>query len=273
MPVDGRVTGLRGHPVVVIGAGQAGLAASWHLNRRGIEHVVLLEYLYAYFSLRDPTEPGLQKKLSDDLLYARHELLGIAISEMRHLRGANQLLWTLEKRGIIKNKVGPVLEPGLKVPSPRGSRDRELRPLSPDVLAEFIDIEKPSGMLDGAYARVISTLRSGYPEAMLQLAREIAADGMDHYSHFCEIQLILKPLIKKAGAGEPAYLRPVTTATKAQAKAAIDLYQGMLADLRAAYQHGDMEDAANILAARAKMMKLDTVANDLASGKLGVPFF
>lgn len=28
-------------PVVVIGAGQAGLAASWHLLRRGVEHVVL----------------------------------------------------------------------------------------------------------------------------------------------------------------------------------------------------------------------------------------
>ncbi len=27
--------------VVVIGGGQAGLAASWHLSHRGIEHVVL----------------------------------------------------------------------------------------------------------------------------------------------------------------------------------------------------------------------------------------
>jgi putative flavoprotein involved in K+ transport len=27
--------------VVVIGVGQAGLAASWHLGRRGVRHVVL----------------------------------------------------------------------------------------------------------------------------------------------------------------------------------------------------------------------------------------
>jgi putative flavoprotein involved in K+ transport len=29
------------HHTIVIGAGQAGLAASWHLKQRGLEHVIL----------------------------------------------------------------------------------------------------------------------------------------------------------------------------------------------------------------------------------------
>jgi putative flavoprotein involved in K+ transport len=29
------------YQTIVIGAGQAGLAASWHLKRRGVEHIIL----------------------------------------------------------------------------------------------------------------------------------------------------------------------------------------------------------------------------------------
>jgi len=238
-----------------------------------LEHVVALEYLYAYFSLREPDERGMARKLSDDLLYARHEILGVAISEMRHLRWANQLIWSLEQRGMVKNRVGPELRPAENVPGPNGSRPRALRPLTPEVLADFIAIERPSGTLDGAYARVISTLRSGYPEVLLQLARQIAADGMDHYSRFCEIQLILKPYDAKAGKSPPPYLRPIKPASSEEAKTAIDLYTGILGDLEAAYKLGDMEEASSILDARKKMTELETAANALASKGLGVPFF
>jgi Ferritin-like len=65
----------------------------------GLEHVVLLEYLYAYYSLKRP-EDFSDSHHSADVLFVRHELLGIAVSEMRHLRWANQLLWTLAELGL-----------------------------------------------------------------------------------------------------------------------------------------------------------------------------
>src|SRR5215471_13108106 len=81
----------------------------------GLEHVVLLEYLYAYYSLKRP-EDFADPRSAADALFVRHELLGIAVSEMRHLRWANQLLWTLAKLGLIRDR-GPALEPGRKVPA------------------------------------------------------------------------------------------------------------------------------------------------------------
>jgi hypothetical protein len=126
----------------------------------GLEHVVLLEYLYAYYSLKQP-EDFTNSRNSADVLFVRHELLGIAVSEMRHLRWANQLLWTLAQRRLIRDR-GPALEPGRKVPTATGERDRQLRPLALPALDDFIAVERPSGTLDGAYARVVATLRLGY---------------------------------------------------------------------------------------------------------------
>jgi hypothetical protein len=57
----------------------------------GLDHLVLLEYLYAYYSLKTPEE-FTDSRNSADVLFVRHELLGIAVSEMRYLRWANQIL-------------------------------------------------------------------------------------------------------------------------------------------------------------------------------------
>jgi hypothetical protein len=45
---------------------------------------------------------------------------------MRHLRWANQLLWSLAQRGLIRDR-GPALQPGRKVPTVIGERERQLR--------------------------------------------------------------------------------------------------------------------------------------------------
>jgi len=235
----------------------------------GLEHVVMLEYLYAYYSLRQPAEVAAAR--ADDLTFVRHELLAVAVSEMRHLRWANQLLWTMAQRGLIAPRP-PALAPANDVPTADGERPRDLRPLEPNVLADFIAVERPSGTLDGAYTRVVATLARGYPETLLQLARQIVADGMEHYTRFSEIAKVLGAWSIPAGAAAP-WLRPIAKANPANAAAALDAYHAVLANLEAAYKRGDMEDAARIIDARAAMMRLDTEAEKLAVAGLGVPFF
>jgi Ferritin-like len=237
----------------------------------GLEHVVLLEYLYAYYSLKKP-EDFTDPRNAADALFVRHELLGIAASEMRHLRWANQLLWTLAKLGLIRDS-GPSLEPGRKVPTATGERDRQLRPLALPTLEDFIAVERPSGTLDGAYARVVATLRMGYPEPLLQLARQIVAEGMDHYNRFREIGIVLRswPGVR-SGTATP-WLRPVQVGSPAAAGKALELYRGILRDLADAYRRGDMEDAGKILDARQQMMALDEAAEQLAANGVGIPFF
>lgn len=94
----------------------------------GLELVVMLEYLYAYYSLRQPADVATAH--ADDLTFVRHELLAVAVSEMRHLRWANQLLWTLAQRGMIPARP-PVLEPAKTVPTADGERPRALRRSAP----------------------------------------------------------------------------------------------------------------------------------------------
>ena len=245
------------------------------------EHVLILEYLYARCSLLTPeqarTKASEWPNLADDVEFARHELLLVAVGEMRHLRWANQILWELQHAGLVKPR-GPSLGISKVVPVGQQTRPRQLALLGPETLQRFVDVEEPSGGVDGAYARVVATLRdSAYPPTAYQLAGRIIADGMQHFTRFREIQLVLQsyfPRAPKPGF-EPPYLRKLTPAspTAPDAKAALDLYRGLLDSLRKAYAKGDMEDAANIITARQAMLDLDAAAEKLASQGLGVPFF
>jgi hypothetical protein len=235
-----------------------------------LEHAVALEYLYAMYSVKEPASAKGQS-LRDAVAFVRHEILVIAVSEMRHLRWANQLLWELEHAGLTTKPFGPSLGLAKEVPGVGGPRAPRLRALDKATLDDFIAVEKPSGTLDGAYARVLATLRHPqYPAPFEQLAGRILADGTQHYTKFREIQRVLEPFSK---GNPPAYLQTLVTATRTEAKSAVDLYAGIIADLKKAYESGDMEDAAHIAKARAAMFELDAAADRLARRGKGVPFF
>jgi len=235
-----------------------------------LEQAVMLEYLYAMYSVKDPAKATGQD-LKDALTFVRHEILVIAVSEMRHLRWANQLIWELDHAGLTTQKFGPALKRALQVPGKNRLRKSELRPLTQKVLEDFIAVEKPSGTLDGAYAQVLATLREPkYPDAMEQLAERILADGMQHFTRFREIQRVLQPYAK---GKQPEYLQNIVKATPAAGKTAVDLYHAILADLATAYESGDMEDAAQIAKARGTMFALRDAADALAKAGKGVPYF
>jgi hypothetical protein len=235
-----------------------------------LEHAVALEYLYSMYSVKEPASAKGQG-LKDAVAFVRHEILVVAVSEMRHLRWANQLLWELEHAGLTTKPFGPSLGLAKEVPGVGGPRAPQLRVLDKATLEDFIAVEKPSGTLDGAYARVLATLRHPqYPSPFEQLAGRILADGAQHYTKFREIQRVLEPFSK---GNLPAYLQTLVTATRTEAKSAVDLYAGIVADLKKAYESGDMEDAAHIARARAAMFELDAAADRLARRGKGVPFF
>jgi hypothetical protein len=250
-----------------------------------LEHAVALEYLYARYSLKSAAETS-DKRLADDLVFVRHELLLIAVSEMRHLRWANQLLWSLEHDGMLTKKLGPSLGVATEIPGAAATsvpqlaasrvsspvtRPRQLRALQPAVLADFVAVEQPSGFLDGQYSRVLATLRQkAYRPTLEQLAARIIGEGMEHFSRFREIQVALRE-------HQPSdYLRPKYApgqANDATVARALAMYRDILAELTAAYDRGDMEDAAHIARARALMFELDSLAEDLGRKGIGVPFF
>lgn len=247
----------------------------------GLEHVLCLEYLYALYSLVAPTAADVTTwpTLRDDFTFVSHELLLIAVSEMRHLRWVNQLIWELDHTGITIQVYGPALGVAACIPVGNGrTRPRQLRPLTKLTLADFIAVESPSGGIDGQYARVLATLRQPeYPNSLYQLAGKIIADGVEHFSKFSEIATVLRFYQSESAGTEivPPYLNNLTPAPSdnPDAQQAITAYQQVLSNLTSAYAKGDMEDANYIVAARQEMIRLQTIAKKLATQGFGVPFF
>ncbi len=245
-----------------------------------LEHVLILEYLYAYFSIAPEkmVDPQKWPEIDKAVIFARHELLMIAISEMRHLRWANQLLWELEHAGLIPANTGPSLGVAESVPTTAGNmRPRELRVVTMQTLRDFIDVEAPSGTLDGQYAEVAATLRlPSYPQTASQLAERIIADGVEHYSRFREIKLVLDDYTspEKDQLDQPYVLNlKPAPADHPKASEAMDAYRQIIANLESAYGRGDMEDANDIIMARMQMVRLQKLADELLLEGLGVPFF
>jgi hypothetical protein len=152
-----------------------------------LEHALIIEYLYAYFSIRQPAEvPDGPSAgfLREDVQFMRHFILLVAVGEMQHLRWANQLLWELREGGFIDSTLyrEPSLgvSPTVPVCAAGGVRPRALRALTRETLADFIAVERPSGQIEGQYSRVAATLRTDkrYPESLFH--RRCAVGGFAH---------------------------------------------------------------------------------------------
>jgi len=245
-----------------------------------LEHLVALLYLYARYSVMTPDEveaiarhPPLPT-LSEDVAFARHVLLDVALSEMQHLRWVNQILWSLFEAQLVPGwdvYEPSVTRPSLVVPGAGGRPDTPavLAPLTPETAALFVAIEEPSSFIDGRYARATATLlHAGYPAHLHDLASTIARDGEQHYLRFRDMQTVL-------AAYEPAtYLRGVVPGSPDDTgvRHALDIYASITRDLFSGYHRGDPSNMKNLVTARANMFELDQLAEDLARTKFGIPF-
>jgi hypothetical protein len=252
-----------------------------------LELVLSIEYLYAYFSLRHPQEISIPDErfpsLQEDLSLVRRQLLLISVSEMTHYRWAHQLLWSLHAEGLVIDEFHPVIALAQRIPRPaedgpagEGFRERALRTLTPDVLADFIAVERPSGFIDGVYARVVSTLHDPkYPERLYELATRIDADGMGHYSRLVDIERVLAKYIQSNSTS--TYLRNLQLGSRETTQDALKTYEQILLDVQKTYMtmyQGEFRAATvTVERARDQMTLLQEQAERLARNGLGIPFF
>ncbi len=249
-----------------------------------LEMALAVEYLYARSSLlteeearHRPGDQAAKDRAAVCVIYARHFLLLTAANEMQHLRWANELLWRLYQEKLVPGNYEPVLTPARDIPQPVKSVRRPLamRRLEPQTLEDFIDVERPSGVIDGAYARIITTLRTDrrYPIQMQQLAERIANDGMAHERHFLDMRSVLRRL-----PGESSYLRELTRADPADQTIATAMahFLNIKSELAKAFRSGAGRDLAamgtSLNAARDLMDKLLAETDTLALGGVGFPY-
>jgi hypothetical protein len=133
-----------------------------------------------------------------------------------------------------------------------------------------------SGRIDGAYARVVATLRGPhYRMTALQLARNIVADGMELYSRFTDLRAVLRdyraaedgslPFLIQLRKGDPA---------DAEVRPALDAYEALKAHLARAYGPSGVGEPQEVAEARQMMAQLEAKAIALAEQRgIGVPFF
>jgi rubrerythrin len=153
----------------------------------GVERAAIQTYITAAFSLNpSPANVG---SLRVDAITAFAELMRIAISEMRHLRIVNDVMRELN----LRLHPGAAFRPALRLAADFPASAEHPHPaneprLTPEVLEEFIDVEKPSDTVDGLYAQIFVTLGNfGLPH-LAQPIRSVMADGLDHYETFLDVR-------------------------------------------------------------------------------------
>jgi hypothetical protein len=165
------------------------------------------------------------------------------------------------------------VEPGTVDEKP--TRAPQLRPLTEDVIEDFIAVEHPSGLVDGAYARVIATFNQAsfkprLPRHLVELPMRIAGDGVQHEIRFLELKQALLPF------DEDEYLHKVSE-NAAEAEAALPLLRIIKEGLFQAYHFAGNKapevSGGFIKDARDAMTKLFVVGEHLASKGVGIPFF
>jgi ferritin-like protein len=215
----------------------------------GVELAVVQEYLTAAYSLQ-PSQ-GKPEPLGGDLKAAFHELLRVAIGEMRHLRAVNDVIAALSPPGSFK----PALAVATQVPDFTAGTFRpvQLRAATQAALDDFIAIEAPSQSVDGLYGRVLVTLQQMPGTADQQQAiRTVMAEGSDHWETF----LFIKEWLGRHP--EATYLRAANLQPPPPGNAAHQAmqqrYVSLLNTLYDGYQKGLPQGATEINDARSAMI-------------------
>lgn len=154
-----------------------------------VEHALSVEYLFAHYSVDAPmTLPDDADARTRRIFAAADEVFSVAVDEMRHLRWVNEALVTLGRPPNLGRATG--IHRQL-------NRPFELKPLTPEQLDWFIDVERPSQQVgtgvDGMYVRILRTLTDRpeeFPEhgRLAHLIKLIIDEGEDHFRRFTAVK-------------------------------------------------------------------------------------
>ena len=146
----------------------------------------------------------------------------------------------------------PALHLATRIPVGLGQfRNHTFRPLTADVLAEFIEIEAPSRSVDGLYGPILATLELDPDLAVAsESIRTIMAEGETHWRTFRNMAEWL------GRHAESEYLRATVPAPAGNAEQ-ISLnqrYAGLLGQLHDGYTKGRIAGATEVNAAKSTML-------------------
>ena len=110
-----------------------------------VEHLVLLEYLYAAFSCRHTQDPSVPARVQVTSWELARELYAIAHDEMDHLGAVQQLLAALGAPPVPDAWSFPVADPRLPFPC-------ELTRLDADAVERFVQTESPQVVVEAEAA-------------------------------------------------------------------------------------------------------------------------
>jgi hypothetical protein len=217
----------------------------------GVEQAVMLEYLAAAFSLnRDAGDDN--STVRQDVAVAQFEIMRVAQSEMRHLKAVNGLLLHEHQVSGAVGAFQPVLGVATVIPGAGGMRvpSMSFRPLTAQVLEDFVQIEAPSKSVDALYGRILATYQRAGRDTQAATVAQIMAEGADHFASF----RVIKELLGRHQESE--YLLPVSIPVAGDGRLTTlqQRYETMLDHFFNGYSVGVPPGRTEIAAARSIML-------------------
>lgn len=141
-----------------------------------LEHLIMCEYLFAAFSLKESVEEGLTPKQLDMVRRWERVIAGVAVQEMLHLAQASNLLTAI---GGMPHFRRPNLPQRAKYYPP--GVQLALLPFSEDTLRHFIFLERPEDATDQddpEFAPIAPRFADAYGGELVPVAQNFATVGM-----------------------------------------------------------------------------------------------
>lgn len=231
-----------------------------------VEHALLVEYLYAFYSLKMPAPP---RPAGDDLAtrigFAAGQVFQIAIDEMRHLLWVNELLSILGN-GNVPPSIGRAEVISLLSPVPGQPPHRfALERLTQTTLQWFIKVERPSADRTGMYVDLLRSVQNfPKPARLAPIIKLVVDEGAEHFRRFVAVNEALQ------GLREDQYLYDFRGQAQPNSEEELYLqlcdhyYQSILEAIHISFCQRERAGGEMVQAAIKSMQSFDDVARTLA---------